>query len=237
MRPEAASWNPETQRQSLLEAEDEKEALALAQKHQRISQAMDLVRQEFEKIFSIRPDEMKFSGVLPELQKRGWDKPTLVFYENEAATQWLDSHNFSYERTADYPDALAVFQLPLPLARFWWKSKSSNLYNPMFEPGEVNYNDPELGQQNRERGIYWPASTQGPGVEEWGEMYWRKMSESFVFLDQVRHWRELTDPVAQKVVELLEPVGGWGQRLNDMGFHDAKIWYYLWGWWLNSEAD
>lgn len=239
MRPGVPDWNPEKERQALLEAEEERVALPLDEKHQRISQATDLVRQAFEKIFTIRAGEMKFPGLLPELQKRGWDKPTLAFHENDEALRWLHAHDFDFDRPEDCPDAIVVFQLPLPIARFWWKSKPSNLKNPLFDIArgdDVNYNDPELAQWNSKRGVYWPETEQSPGVEEWGEMYWRKMQESFAFLDQVRQWRELEDPTAKEVFDLLKPAGGWGERLNDLGYHDAKAWYYVWGWWLKNQS-
>src|SRR2546429_2977029 len=116
--------------------------------------------------------------------ERGYDLPEIDVLDSQAATQFLQQDDFGRSELYD-DEVLVVLNLPIPLARYWYRGGTNSW-------GDLSIEIPE----NR---------------IEWGRFY-----------------REVM-PVVWDNLGYEECEGNLSfSRINDLGQHDPKSYYYIW---------
>lgn len=150
---------------------------------------VDDITSSFQETFQLLLEEYKKRKDLPSdeilayLAENEMDKPPVSFAESdgEVFLEKLGFHNQSVKSN----QVPLLFQLPKPLAQFWYKGGNDS----------------------------WGAMGQemGPKITEWGHFY-----------------RELMEVVWEKIGYYESEKGFVFERVNGIGDHDPKLYYYVW---------
>lgn len=132
-----------------------------------------------------------------------------TIYDLALGNKWLSKHAFSEVLVAG--ELLLVFNLPPPIAHFWWKKEGVSpppFEFPVGQLGEMGY-FPADELEKISGKMQSVENRAEPQVIDWGELYGRLMPVIWHFMD--------SPPLN------INPV-----RINPIGEHDPGNYYYVW---------
>ena len=171
------------------------------------------LKEALKKSVSIFPREVMGAKTFKYLREKGMDESRLDLYEEEQAEEWLRKNNLLGEN-CNGPNAILVFNFPKPISYWWKKGKPDGLQPGVYAEG---------------------------APDKWGEMYANKI-EFVWFLRDLMSKGGIEENKVNKLlstgvpIELLEDIeekaGSFESelvRMNALGEHDHKNYYYVWG--------
>lgn len=101
----------------------ERKKVILDRVRQFTGEVSEAFRQEFLRLLSEYHNSQSDYGVkiVEWLQEKGFDLPDFDLYDAASGDEFLAEHDF--QKKIDPDKMLLVFQLPKPLAKFWWKGE------------------------------------------------------------------------------------------------------------------
>lgn len=167
------------------------------------------------RLLELKEEQISSNRIYQYLKERKLHQPSFKFLYGRKAKDWLIKRGL-VNNLQSAPDAILIFNLPKPLAHWWYKGAGKEW---------VTQGIPAQGAPNL-----------------WGEMYEEMMPKMWKLKNIIDGFEEdifCFDPIIQKELRKLsqgfKEFNGLGLRINEPGEHDPKNYYYVWGWWLSEQ--